>query len=222
MKIILRKAFALFLQGLFALLPLIVSINVVLFAFSFVEGIADRLLGILPATAGTIQIIRFGIQIMLIGLLFFSVMAFGMMVRTMIGSTLMKWIDGLFHKVPGLNTIYFSTRQVVDIFRSGKKQFFTSPVLVEYPSTGIWSIGFNTGELAMQENDSAGSTRRFTIFIPTTPNPTSGFLAIMTGDRIRKLDISVEDAIKMILTGGLVKNYRMETGKYNDQSTEAC
>ncbi|MBN1758613.1 MAG: DUF502 domain-containing protein [Chitinispirillaceae bacterium] len=209
MKIMLRRAFALFIQGLLALLPLIVSINVMLFAFSFVEGMAVRLLGILPATVATMQFIRFGIQLVLMGLLFISVMFFGMVVRTMIGSTLMKWIDGFFGKVPGLNTIYFSTRQVVDVFRSGKKQFFTSPVLVEYPSTGIWSIGFNTGELVMKENGFSDSKVRFTIFIPTTPNPTSGFLAVMTEDKIRKLDISIEEAIKMILTGGMVKNNRM-------------
>ncbi|MBN1308254.1 MAG: DUF502 domain-containing protein [Chitinispirillaceae bacterium] len=205
MKNMLRKAVTLFIQGFLALLPLIVSIYVILFLFSFVEGAAEQAIIMLPATLGRLQVVRFIIQLVLMALLFFAIVFFGIFIRTVVGSSLMKWIDGFFNRMPGLNTIYFSTKQVVDVFRSGKKQFFTHPVLVEYPSPGIWSIGFNTGELAENGLFTVDHKKRFTVFIPTTPNPTSGFLAVLTEDKIRQLNVTVEDAIKMILTGGMVK-----------------
>ena len=202
MKIALRKAFTLFIQGFLALLPLIVSVNVLLFIFSFVEGTADQVLLVLPMPFDRMQVIRIMVQAGVAGLFFTSVMLFGIMIRTMLGSTLLRWIDALFKRVPILSTVYFTTKQVVEMFRSGKQTFFTRPVLVEYPSAGIWAIGFNTGELTHSTSD---LDRRFTVFIPTTPNPTSGFLAVVPGEKIRELDLSVEDAVKMILTGGMVK-----------------
>ena len=136
---------------------------------------------------------------------FAAVMFFGIVIRTVIGSALLRWVDGLFKNVPGLSTIYFSTKQVVDIVRPGKKQFFTHPVMVEYPSSDIWAIGFNTGELKSNGFSNADMKKRYTVFIPTTPNPTSGFLAVLPEDKIYKLDVSAEDAVKMILTGGIIK-----------------
>ncbi len=79
------------------------------------------------------------------------------------------------------------------------------PILVEYPSKGIWTIGFNTGEACgeLKPNDEG---RYYTVFIPTTPNPTSGFLMIFHESSIRYLKMPMETALKMILTGGMVKN----------------
>ena len=78
-------------------------------------------------------------------------------------------------------------------------------MLVQYPSPGIWAVAFNTGEVG-EAFVKLGHEKSYTVFITTTPNPTSGFLAVVREEQIKKLDISVEDAIKMILTGGMVKN----------------
>jgi uncharacterized membrane protein len=120
----------------------------------------------------------------------------------MIGKAALGWVDAFFGRVPVINSVYTSTRQVVDVFRSGKRQLFTNPVLAEYPSPGIWSLGFNTGE--MEDAGILDGGKRYTIFIPQTP-PTGGFLAVLSEKQIRRLNISAEDAIKMILTGGMVK-----------------
>ena len=204
MRTIVKKTITLFVQGLLTLLPLLVTIYVLYLVISFVEGLADNLLGILPDEVSRMWGVRGILKGMAIVVFFSFITFFGLMMRTVLGKALVKWMDAFFEKLPGLNSVYAATHQVVDVFRSGKKQFFTNPVLAEYPSAGIWSMGFNTGEME-EARIVDDRQKRFTIFIPTTPNPTSGFLAVLSESQIRKLDITVEDAIKMILTGGMVK-----------------
>ncbi len=130
------------------------------------------------------------------------VAGFGFVVKTILGKSLLGKMDRFFSSIPLLNTIYRATRQVVDLVAVKKDNFFTRPVLVEYPVAGTWAVAFNTGEIS----DPAKDSRFCTVFIPTTPNPTSGYLAVISSDRIRPLNVSVEDAVKMILTGGMVKS----------------
>ncbi|HEX3020742.1 MAG TPA: DUF502 domain-containing protein [Chitinispirillaceae bacterium] len=200
-----KKKITYFIQGLLALLPLLVTGYVVYFLISFINGFTNRIIVLLPDFIRDISTFRITIEGICVAFAFLSIMFFGMLVRTVIGSKILKMIDDFFEKVPGLNRIYDATKQVAEIFRSGNRQFFTEPVLVQYPSPGIWAVAFNTGEVSQTFKDGY-SDKSYTVFIPTTPNPTSGFLAIMREDQIRKLNISVEDAIKMILTGGMVKN----------------
>lgn len=215
MKSVVKKIGALFLQGFLPLLPLLVTLYAIYLVFSFVDGMAENVLYMLLGDLSGMYGIDLLFKCTVVILLVVSVAFFGIFIRTMVGKALLGWFDAVFTKLPGLNSIYSATRQVVDIFRSGKKQFFTNPVLVEYPSAGIWSIGFNTGELF---DRTAGDTtdKRFTVFIPTTPNPTSGFLAIVSQQQLQKLDLSVEDAIKMILTGGIVKKEQTGTAPLGD------
>jgi len=204
MKKVIKKIGTLFLQGFLPLLPVLVTLYAMYLIFSFVDGMAESVLYMLLGDLSGMYGIDLLFKCIVIILIFVSVAFFGIFIRTMVGKALLGWLDTVFTKLPGLNSIYSATRQVVDIFRSGKKQFFTNPVLVEYPSSGIWSIGFNTGEFYDRQNGEK-SLKRYTVFIPTTPNPTSGFLAIVTQKQLQMLDLSVEDAIKMILTGGIVK-----------------
>lgn len=201
----LKKNITHFIQGLLALLPLIVTGYVVFLLMSFVSGFTDRVLKLLPGFISDIGVLRITIECISVAIVFFAIMFFGIFVRTVIGSKILTMIDSFFEKLPGLNRIYNATKQVAEIFRSGDRQFFTEPVLVQYPSPGIWAVAFNTGEVG-EAFKKMGHVKSYTVFIPTTPNPTSGFLAVIPEDKIRKLDIPVEDAIKLILTGGMVKN----------------
>jgi uncharacterized membrane protein len=136
--------------------------------------------------------------------LILTIAIFGLAIRTIVGKTLLKAIDTLFDRIPGLNTVYLATRQVLEFFLARKNRFFTEPVLIEYPSRGIWALAFNTGEAPVTlTGDNSG--KYFSVFIPTTPNPTSGFLAVVSAERMRTVDMTVEEAIKLILTGGIVK-----------------
>lgn len=205
MKFTTKKVITYFFQGLLALLPLIVTGYVAFLVLSIVKGLAGNVLGLLPESLRDIGLIYALLEGLFIVAIFLAVVFFGMIVGTMVGSNILKLVDGFFAKVPGLNKIYDATKQVAGIFSSGKKQFFTQPVLVQYPSPGIWAVAFNTGE-AGEIYKEEGKGISYTVFIPTTPNPTSGFLAIVHEDQIKKIDISVEDAIKLILTGGMVKS----------------
>lgn len=206
-----KRVVTYFIQGLLSLLPLLVTGYVVFLLFSIVRGLAEHVMVLLPQSISNIGFIRIALQGIFVGLVFLSIVIFGMIVSTMVGTKILKMVDNFFAKVPGLNRIYKATKQVAEVFRSGKKQFFTHPVLVQYPSPGIWAVAFNTGD-ASEMCSHEGRGKFYTVFIPTTPNPTSGFLAIVNQDQIRKLDITVEDAIKLILTGGMVKTSNQPDG----------
>jgi uncharacterized membrane protein len=198
-----RKALSSFIQGLLALLPLLVCGWAVLFVVRFIEGIADNILVLFPREINELRFLRFLIELISAASLFIGISIFGIVVRTVLGKSLLRFIENFFAQIPGLNRIYRSTKQTVEIIWSGKNKFLTRPVLVEYPSPGIWAVAFNTGD-AGQAFDRNG--RKYsTVFIPTTPNPTSGFLAVIPSEKLSPLDISTEEAIRMILTGGIVK-----------------
>lgn len=109
--------------------------------------------------------------------------------------------------IPGINTIYTTVKQVVDTFGSQSRHVFSKVVLVEYPRKGIWTIGFLT-------NKTQGGPQKmlpvetWAVFVPTTPNPTSGFLLLVPKDELIELDISVGDGMKMIISGGAVQPHQ--------------
>ena len=117
-----------------------------------------------------------------------------------LGKKILGLIDELFKKIPFLRTIYSAILQMTESFSnkdSGKK----SVVLIEYPRKGVWAVGFatkeNTGEMAKKTNK-----KLINVFVPTTPNPTSGFLLMFPIDEIIYLDMSFEEASKFIVSAG--------------------
>lgn len=204
MKRFLKGAFSFFIQGLLALLPLFISIWVFMFVFRFIEGIIDNIFIFLPPeyleTKSMIYLIKAISFVVLVAL----ITVFGLFVRTVFGRVLLSITDSFFMHIPGLRPIYKAVRQVIESFSTNKKSFFSNPVLVEYPSKGIWTIGFNTGEVPSDFKPFA-EEKRFSVFIPTTPNPTSGFLMIVTESQIKPLDMKTDRAMQFLLTGGVVK-----------------
>ncbi len=204
MKKFFKGAFSFFIQGLLALLPLFVSIWVFMFVFRFIEGIMDNVFVFIPAeyleTKSMIYLIKAVSFVTLVAL----ITLFGIFVRTVFGRVLLSVTDSFFMHIPGLRPIYKAVRQVIESFSSNKKSFFSNPVLVEYPSQGIWTIGFNTGEVTADFKPEP-EEKRFSVFIPTTPNPTSGFLMIVTENQIRPLNMKTDRAMQFLLTGGVVK-----------------
>jgi len=180
-----------------------VSVWVFMFVFRFVEGIIDNIFIFLPPeyleTKSMIYLIKAISFVVLVSL----ITLFGMLVRTVFGKVLLSVTDSIFMHIPGLRPIYKAVRQVIESLSTNKKSFFSNPVLVEYPSKGIWTIGFNTGEVPSDFKPFA-EEKRFSVFIPTTPNPTSGFLMILTESQIRPLDMKTDRAMQFLLTGGVV------------------
>ena len=121
-----------------------------------------------------------------------------------LGKRILKLIDDLFKRIPFLRTIYSAILQMTESF-SNKDNDKKSVVLIEYPRKGVWAVGFatkeNKGEMADKTNQ-----RLINVFVPTTPNPTSGFLLMFPKNEIKYLDMSFEEASKFIVSAGTSDN----------------
>jgi uncharacterized membrane protein len=202
-----------FFTGLIIVLPGVVTLAVVKWFFGTVSSFTDALLFFLPHFLDPKKIFVNGqsgpmfwywsLLALLVGIAIVSVV--GGMTRYYIGKRLIAWADNVMLRVPVLNKIYGTIKQVDEAFTSGKKSSFKTVVLVEYPREGIYSVGFITSE---QENPIHRATNEkiVCVFIPTTPIPTGGFLILVPVEKVTKLDISVADGFKYIISLGALAN----------------
>jgi uncharacterized membrane protein len=115
----------------------------------------------------------------------------------------MKIADRIIESIPFLKIFYRTSRQVIELISIQKASSSLRPVLVEYPSKDMWMIAFYTGPAGKVLSPEAETLH--TVFIPAAPNPTNGFLCILPSVKIRPLAISMQQAVKVIFTGGMVK-----------------
>ena len=111
--------------------------------------------------------------------------------------------ERLLHNLPGINTVYTSVKQIVDTFSSQNRAVFEKVVLIQFPRKGSYAIGFLTGNSKGEIRGKANLPLR-NIFVPTTPNPTSGFLVMLHEDDVQELDMTVGEGMKFIISGGAV------------------
>ena len=194
-----------FFAGLAIVLPAAISVAVVLWLFQNISNVTDKLLFFLPqswtharrpdGTAGDMywywSCFAFLLTVVLICLA-------GRYGRNYIGRKTIQWIDTALMRVPLLNKIYGTIKQVNESFHSNKSSF-KQVVLVTFPHPRSRSLAFVTGE-----QQGLGAEKLISVFIPTTPNPTSGFLLLVPESEIVKLDISVADGIKFIISLGAI------------------
>jgi uncharacterized membrane protein len=152
-------------------------------------------------------------SVLAIGMALVIITFVGLLTRNYIGRRLIKWADNLMLRVPVLNKIYGTIKQVDQAFTSGKKSSFQTVVLVEYPREGIYSVGFITSEQA-PEIDEKTRKKCVCIFIPTTPLPTGGFLIVVPAEKVIKLDMTVEEGFKYIISIGAISQERLPAGNH--------
>jgi uncharacterized membrane protein len=128
---------------------------------------------------------------------------FGLVGGNVLGRQMLAWVEGLVMHVPVVRGIYSATRQFVDTFSRTDGKAFRSVVLVEFPREGCWSIGLVTGEPAAVVTAAAGR-KLVTVFVPTSPNPTGGYVLFVPEDRALRLDMTVDDALKLVISGGVL------------------
>jgi uncharacterized membrane protein len=126
----------------------------------------------------------------------------GVLARYYIGKKVIDWTDRVLMRVPLLNKFYGAIKQVNDAF-AGSKNSFKTVVLVQFPREGMYSVGFITSE-PNDEVQAKTKEKVVCVFVPTTPNPTSGFLILVPEDQVTKLEMSVTDAIKYIVSLGSI------------------
>jgi len=200
-----RRFGAAFVRGLVALLPLLVTVWLLAFGVRMVSRLVDDVVFVLPAEAQGLPWLVAATQGLVIVLVVAAIALFGVVIRTVLGRAAVTWLDRFVTSLPLLAPVYRATRQVADVVAAPRDRFFTRPVLVQYPSDGVWAVAFDTGPVDPALAPEAG-VEHVSVFIPTTPNPTSGFLALVPRSRVRPLPLSVEDAMKLVLTGGVVKS----------------
>ena len=144
----------------------------------------------------------------LVGALFtFIVILFaGVLVRHFFGQELVRIGERLLSRVPVARSIYYGVKQLFEAILSSAdhKKGFNRVVLLEYPRRGMWGIAFVTGETVGPLERAFPDQKMLNCFIPTTPNPTSGFYLLVPAEETREVDLSVEDAFKVIMSAGLV------------------
>ena len=138
-----------------------------------------------------------GIEI-LIALIFITII--GGLSLSFLGKRILKFIDDLFKKIPFLRTIYSAILQMTETF-SNKSNDKKSVVLIEYPRKGVWAVGFATKENKTEMSEKT-NRKLINVFVPTTPNPTSGFLLMFPADELIYLNMSFEEASKFIVSAG--------------------
>jgi len=119
------------------------------------------------------------------------------------GRFLLSILERAVQRIPGVGAVYNTVKQIVTTFGSERRNLFNQVVLVEFPRKGVWTLGFLTNK-AQGEAQSHAGVEIWTVFVPTTPNPTSGFLLMLPHDEIIELEMSVGEGMKMIISGGAV------------------
>ena len=182
-----------FITGVVVLIP----IGFTLYLTKFIIGISSK---IIPQNINPNSYLPYaipGIEI-LISIIFITIV--GGLSLSFLGKRILKIIDDLFKRIPFLRTIYSAILQMTETF-SNKDNEKKSVVLVEYPRKGVWAVGFatkeNTGEMAQKTNK-----KLVNVFVPTTPNPTSGFLLMFPVEDVIYLNMSFEEASKFIVSAG--------------------
>ena len=199
-----------FLTGLAVSLPALLTLAAVKWIFGTISSFTDTLLFFLPNFLAPDRIYRNGVDgpmfwywsLLALVLAALLITGVGVLAQYYIGKRMLEWLDTAMMNVPVVNKFYGAIKQVNEAF-SGDKNSFKTVVMVEFPSAGIYSIGFIT-------NDQNGEVQQKTkekvvcVFVPTTPNPTSGFLILVPEDKVKKLDMSVADGIKYIVSLGSI------------------
>lgn len=183
-----------FVAGLIVFLPFAVTLNIVIWLIRLLDGFLGRffvpLVGQPPPLTG-------------LAVLIILIMLVGMTASNVLGRRVVGWFDRLMLRLPLARSIYSATKQLSDSIFLQQRAAFQRAVLVEWPRQGVYTVGFVTGETGGRTQEIAGR-RVFNVFIMSTPNPTTGFLILVPEDQVHPLDMSVEDGLKLMMSGGLV------------------
>jgi uncharacterized membrane protein len=191
-----------FLTGIVVIAPIGLTLWLIWTVINWIDG---WVLPFVPSAYRPAQ--AFGADIPGFGVVLFLVFAVlvGWIAKGVIGSTFIRWGEALVGRMPVVRSVYNGVKQVAETALSQSETSFDKACLVEYPRRGIWAVGFIStrakGEIAASLQ-AAG--RIETVFLPTTPNPTSGFLLFVPAADLIPLDMAVEDAAKLVISAGLV------------------
>lgn len=189
---ILRPISQRIIKGFLYLLPIWVSVAIVVFFLSKIASLTKPLLSYLFDYLN-INLPSYLLSAISFLLSLFIIYLIGVIGSLYIGKLFLSYLDKFFLSIPFVKNLYSGTKQIIDAFTLQKKHLLKEVVLVEYPRKGLYTIGFLTNKVE----------DTYFVFLPTTPNPTSGWLLVLNKDQVYPLNISMEEAIKLIVSGGI-------------------
>lgn len=202
-----------FLTGLVLLLPIAVTIFVVLFLLNFFTepfiGCTSALIHrfhLLPEGIWIFsqeQLIQYGSRILILLALFFVTVLLGVFTRWFFLSSFFKLCDTVLHKIPLISTVYKTSQDIIKTLFVSDKNSFKQVVMVPFPRPGVYALGLIARESPTQCSQAVGESLT-SVLIPTTPNPTTGFLLMFKQEDIILVDVRPEDAIKYIVSCGVI------------------
>jgi uncharacterized membrane protein len=187
------------IAGLLIWLPLAIT----LWVLDFIVTTMDRTLMVLPASLHPDQVL--GVHIPGLGLVMSVIILLvtGALAANIIGARMFSWWESVLVKIPIVRPIYSGVKQISDTLFASKGQSFRKVVLIEFPNRGQWTFGFVVGAPGpLIERETTGDL--ITVYVPTAPNPTSGYVLMVRPSEVKELDVTVDDALKFHLSMGVV------------------
>ena len=189
-----------FFTGILVMTPLILTIYVVWAFITFVDNLVVPMVPYYyrPSTYLPFPIPGLGLIIVFIFTTFVGILATGLF-----GRTLIRLWENILSRMPVVRSVYSAIKQILETVMATQSDAFRQAVLVQYPRKDIWAIGFVTGSTKGEVGENVNK-KMVNVFMPTTPNPTSGFLLFFPEKDLIFLKMSVEDALKLVVSGGMV------------------
>lgn len=187
------------ITGLLIWIPL----GITIFVIKLLVNLMDNTIVLLPPAWRPVAL--FGFDIPGLGIVISAMVIFitGFFLTNLAGRRIIGFWENLLDRIPLVRSIYSSVKQVTSTILSSDSNTFNEVLLIEYPRKGVWTICFKTNNSPKIFSDAIGQDL-ITVFVPTTPNPTSGFILFVPKDEVKKMDMDVEDALKLVMSLGVV------------------
>ena len=191
-----------FLTGIVVIAPVALTVWLIWTIMGWIDGFV---LPLVPSRFNPEQYI--GINLRGVGVIFFLIftVVVGWIAKGLIGRSLIRFAESLVERMPVVRSIDSGVKQIAETIFAQSERNFEKACLVQYPRKGIWAIGFISTDAKGEISERAETMGKLmSVFVPTTPNPTSGFLLFFPQEDVIELDMSIEDAAKLVISAGLV------------------
>ncbi len=191
-----------FLTGLLAITPLAITCWILWRIYQLVSVRVRPLVEKVPGLGEAYP--EFVLTLIGMVVFLFAITLVGLFTRNLIGMAFFRLVERFFARIPVVKSVFSATKQLSEVFLQDRRTAFQKVVLFQYPRKGLYSLGFVTRDEPAE--------MLVSVFLPTTPNPTSGYLLFVPRKDVQEMDILVEDAIKLIVSGGAIMTHEQATG----------
>ena len=198
-----RRLRVYFVTGLVIFIPIVVTLYIVFQLFSKIDGLLRGVYGRVEFLSFKIGEVNYAIPGLGLLTLILIVLLLGLLAQTLVGTRVIRSGESILSRIPLISRIYVAIQQISHVFLTEKRSVFKRAVLIQYPRKGIYSIGFLTATADTSTQDNLRQ-RCATIFLPTTPNPTSGYLLFVPEEEVIPMSITIEEALKLVISAGSV------------------